>query len=344
VSIQVAHLQTLSGHRAAIFALHSVHDTVLSGCGDGLVACWPLDTVIPASGPGQAQASAVALARIPANVFSLCWLADSGQLLVGGMHGGAFLLGWDDPGWPDRRPGEGPLGSGQALPAGKVLRTLSNPNTPVFAMLHLAAEQEVWLACGDGILRIYETRTWALLRELAVSRERLRSLSPEPSGDRIAVCASDGCVYLLNRKSKEVQQVLEGHEQSVFCAAWTPAWTVESGRLVTGSRDARLRIWQGGPLLALDEVIPAHLFTINALAMDPGGRWLASASRDKTVKLWSTRDFRLLKVLERPRFEGHARSVNALIWHKGLLVSASDDRTVKIWEVHEGPSNQPLTE
>ncbi|MBI1192406.1 MAG: hypothetical protein GC205_04440 [Bacteroidetes bacterium] len=367
--INISLLQTLTGHRAAIFALSSAPrlNAVLSGCGDGLVASWALggmDTPMPeaatppapepppAPGPAPAPepAHAMALARLPANVFSLCWIPETQQLLVGGMHGGAFLLGWDAPVAVEGLSGLGQSGqeglgerpppSGQSLPAGKVLKTLSNPNAPVFSILHRPQEQQVWMACGDGMLRVYNTRNWALLRQTQISRERLRSLSPEPDGERIAVCASDGCVYLLNSQNGAIQQVLEGHEQSVFCAAWM----APGGPLVTGSRDARLRVWQGKDQLLLDHVIPAHLFTINAMALDPSGRWLATASRDKTIKLWAADDFRLLKVLERPRYEAHSRSVNALLWqgHNGLLISASDDRSIKVWQVQEPtPQNAP---
>jgi len=333
VPLEINHLQTLTGHRAAIFALSAAPhaDAILSGCGDGLVANWTLaglDSPRSVQDLPHEPAPAMALARIPANVFSLCWLPDLQQLLVGGMHGGAFLLGWESP-----ISGEGGPYSGQPLPSGNVLATLSNPHAPVFDLLHRPQVQQVWMACGDGILRVYDTRDWTLLRETLLSRERLRNLSPEPNGNRIAVCASDGCAYLVNSQNGLVTQVLEGHEQSVFCAAWT----AQGGPLVTGSRDARLRIWQGQDELSLDEVIPAHLFTINAMALDPSGRWLATGSRDKTIKVWSAKDFRLLKVLERPRYEGHARSVNALMWHgqNGLLVSASDDRTIKVWQVQE---------
>jgi ribosome assembly protein 4 len=59
---------------------------------------------------------------------------------------------------------------------------------------------------------------------------------------------------------------------------------------------------------------------------------LASASKDKTVKVWNVRtgrvDFSLC---------GHTDSVEALRWGGvGLLYSASRDRTIKVWGVEDG--------
>ncbi|PSR03495.1 MAG: hypothetical protein BRD50_05840 [Bacteroidetes bacterium SW_11_45_7] len=61
----------------------------------------------------------------------------------------------------------------------------------------------------------------------------------------------------------------------------------------------------------------------------------ASASRDKTVKLWDAETFELLKVLDNKKFEGHVHSVNKLLWshEHDLLISCGDDRSVIIWKV-----------
>ena len=83
---------------------------------------------------------------------------------------------------------------------------------------------------------------------------------------------------------------------------------------------------------------PAHWFTINAIAFHPNGQFFATASRDKTIKIWDANTFELLKVLEVIRDKGHVNSVNALLWHpyQELLLSAGDDRSIIIWETKKG--------
>ncbi len=60
----------------------------------------------------------------------------------------------------------------------------------------------------------------------------------------------------------------------------------------------------------------------------------ATASRDKTLKVWETEGFQLLKVLEGRRDGGHSHSVNRLLWtnFNNWLVSCSDDRSIILWE------------
>ena len=77
--------------------------------------------------------------------------------------------------------------------------------------------------------------------------------------------------------------------------------------------------------------IPAHRANIYGIAFNPQGTVCATASRDKSVKLWDAASFEPID-----RFElkqgGHTHSVNAVHWcADGTLLSAGDDRTIKAW-------------
>jgi len=76
-----------------------------------------------------------------------------------------------------------------------------------------------------------------------------------------------------------------------------------------------------------------HRSRITALAWSPDGSCLASASYDKTARLWdgSNGTRRLL-------YRGHTSRVNALAWSPDgrYLASASDDCSVQIWEAATG--------
>jgi WD40 repeat protein len=78
----------------------------------------------------------------------------------------------------------------------------------------------------------------------------------------------------------------------------------------------------------------AHLFTLNHIAFSPDGHLFATASRDKTFKIWDAQTYELLKVVDTLRLGGHINSVNRLLWHGGGLISVSDDRRAIIWS-HE---------
>ena len=84
------------------------------------------------------------------------------------------------------------------------------------------------------------------------------------------------------------------------------------------------------------EELPAHWFTINRIRFNPKHSLVATASRDKTIKIWNSSNFKLLKVIDYERYGCHLNSINDLYWLPDgqHLISCSDDRTLIVWEVN----------
>jgi WD40 repeat protein len=77
-------------------------------------------------------------------------------------------------------------------------------------------------------------------------------------------------------------------------------------------------------------ICSGHSSRVTAVAWAPNSSHLASASYDKTVRVWNPANGQHIHIYRR-----HSDRVNALSWSPDntRIASASDDRTVQIWEI-----------
>jgi U4/U6 small nuclear ribonucleoprotein PRP4 len=72
--------------------------------------------------------------------------------------------------------------------------------------------------------------------------------------------------------------------------------------------------------------IPAHSGLITKIKFDETGEYLASSSFDGSIKLWSCRNWKVLKELQ-----GHEGKVTGIDLNKNVVVSSGFDKTLKLW-------------
>lgn len=89
----------------------------------------------------------------------------------------------------------------------------------------------------------------------------------------------------------------------------------------------------------MTKTLEGHSESVGSVIFHPEGGMLASASGDKTVKLWDVRAGKELQTLE-----GHSHHVNSVRFHPegGMLASGSVDCTIKLWDVRTGKDLQTL--
>lgn len=283
----------LKGHRDSLYSLSPDRDEdhLLSAGGDGLIARWSMAN----------NQDATLVAKVPATIYSMLLKGD--QLLAGTRHGDIHLID---------------------LAENREIKCFQWNKAPVFA---LQEQGDGWLSAhGDGrLLRWKSAENEAQIVAQHFQPEApLRGLAVHDQ--LIAAAYSDHHIRLFSSGLEEINK-LEGHSNSVFTVLF-----VNNGKyLISGGRDAMLRVWEVASGKLLDS-IAAHLSTINHLIALPELKLIATAGRDKSIKLWDAQTLELKKVVDYSKFPGlaHSHSVNRLHWsskHRALW-SAGDDRLV----------------
>ena len=189
------------------------------------------------------------------------------------------------------------------------------------------------------------------------------------SGHWVATGAKDNTARLWRidgeQSSYSCYATFTGHAESVGAVAFPrslpPAMSTAHidplshppPYLITGSQDRTVKRWEIHRTNSSDKpskalyTRKAHDKDINSIALHPSLPLFASASQDRTVKIWSTEEGEVQGILR-----GHRRGVwsvqfspkdtpqlagdtNAQSSHRGLILTSSGDKTLKIWNLSD---------
>ncbi len=296
--VQVQRLHSLTGHRDAVYNLQPSHarDQIFSASGDGMIVQWNL------SHPEEGQL----IARLPNSVYALHYDHARKVLIAGHNYDGIHVLD------PENK---------------KEIASLQLTDSAIFDIQ--SAGNAWFVACGDGSIYRINPDGMRIVKHYRGSEKSARCIDYNKVTGEIAVGYSDHFVRVFDAEL-ELKKEWRAHTNSVFTVRFSP----DGKSLFTGSRDARLKLWDSEKFELIEEVV-AHLFAINHLDFSPDGKHFVTCSMDKSIKVWDREEMKLLKVIDRARHAGHGTSVNRLLWtdFNNQLLSASDDRTISVWQI-----------
>ncbi len=108
---------------------------------------------------------------------------------------------------------------------------------------------------------------------------------------------------------------------------------ITSDIFATAGFDNKIKLWihnKNNNSKELISNLSGHNSTISQIAYSPDAKFLASASADRTIKLWDTRRGELIAT-----FKEHKKGVNTVAFSQDakILVSGGEDNLIKIWNL-----------
>lgn len=192
----------------------------------------------------------------------------------------------------------------------KNIRTFQGHDHSVSAVRFIpsgAAGNLLVSASRDKALKIWDVTNGFCVKTLQGHTSWVRDVCPSMDGRFLLSTGDDTTVRLwdISMSNPENKLTMVGHDNYIQCCALAPPSSYQ------------------------------YLATLAGLTKPPPGssmaEFMATGSRDKTIKLWDARGVCLMTLV------GHDNWVRALVFHPGgkYLLSVSDDKTLRCWDLSQ---------
>lgn len=329
---------SMPGHAEAVisvkFSPNSKH--LASGSGDSTVRFWDLTTQTP-----------LFCCKGHNNwVLCIAWSPDSTKFVSGCKDGNIIL--WD----PTTGKQKGPTMKGHKqwitalawepyhlnaecryfassskdgdiriwdAPVGKCLRVLTSHSKSVTSLIW-GGSSLLYSGSQDRTIKVWRPNDGILCRSLEGHAHWVNSLT-----------VNTDYVMRLGSSFRPSENVNQNDKEALKNAAverYREVCGTEGEILVSGSDDFTMFMWKPETGKKSYARLTGHQQLINDVKFSPDTRLLASASFDKSIKLWDGKTGKFITTLR-----GHVQSVYMVAWSADsrLLVSASADSTLKVW-------------
>ncbi|PLW22698.1 hypothetical protein PCASD_13744 [Puccinia coronata f. sp. avenae] len=191
-------------------------------------------------------------------------------------------------------------------------KTLYDHDHSVSSSRFLPGDTHIVSASRDQTIKIWEVATSFCVKTLRGHTEWVRGVWPWTHGKLLVSASNDQTARIWDLTTGESKMELRGHEHVVEIAVFTPQVANAAIREMAG--------------------IPAPT-TQDSKSKEPDPVFVATGSRDKTIRIWDCSSGQCLKTLV-----GHDNWIRGLVFHPNgrHLLSCSDDKTIRAWEIRTG--------
>lgn len=288
----------ITGHAGAVYTVDGHDNKIYTGSGDHFIARWDLDS-------GEQDKFAI---KAEQSVYSLRLVNEALQLIFGTSSGSLHIID---------------LGHKTEL------KHFVQHKTAIFCIRENSFKKHVYSTDADGNLAIWKSDSWELLLFLPLQCGKIRDIALNADGSLIFLACQDEKIRVFETTGYNEILAFTAHKDGTNCLHLFPG---KPELLLSGGKDGHLRVWKWQDEKAILE-IPAHNFGIYRIAFLEDGACFATASRDKTLKLWDAKTCNVVQRIER-KHGGHSHAVNDL-WkvNESELVSVGDDKRINVWRL-----------
>jgi WD40 repeat protein len=203
-------------------------------------------------------------------------------------------------------------------------------------------------SCGaDCTVKLWNVKDGVCIKTFIGHEHEVFAVAYSPDGKTLASGSGDRTVKLWDVRDGHCLTTLTGHTNWVRSVAFSPDGKI----LASSGADHTIRVWdfrlailefrleadsaqnQSKIQNPKSKILTGHSGWVRSIAFSPDGEVLASASSDRTLKLWDYETGDCLRT-----YTGHQSSVYSIAFSStgDLIVSGSGDCTVKLWDCYSG--------
>ena len=159
--------------------------------------------------------------------------------------------------------------------------------------------QRLATAGYDRLIQLWEAKTGKLLNTLKGHNGAVYGIAFSPDGKVLASAGGDSSVKLWNTTTGQRLDTFGQPTGEQFITAFTP----DSRHVIAAGADKQIRMWKWisgdqAQINPLERVRYAHEDEITDLAINQAGTYLASASADRSVKVWALPSLEPLQTID----------------------------------------------